>query len=312
VRRVIITGGNGFVGSSLISRLVEMGVEVHALVNQNHQRLDKILPPECIHVLERYVSSSVATVLQVQPDTIFHLAAVYAEPVSAQCILSMIEGNLTLGACMLFAASQMEKKPVFVNTGTYWQFDAADSSFAPNTLYAATKHAFQDLLYFYRSRMDIASVTLVLYDTFGEKDTRNKLWQQLTSSSQGESILLSVGTQTIHLLHIDDNVNAFIQAATLLHQHETLGPIYSVSSPTPTPLRSLVEALNEKADLGLDLKWGAHPYWEGQVFEPWVGERLPGWEPQIEPLHALVQMAKNRRGSAQSELATNTWRANRS
>ena|SRR5258705_8766734 len=123
---------------------------------------------------QRRFDSAVDIVSRVQPDTIFHLAAVYAEPVSAKCVLSMIEGNLTLGVCMSFAASQMENKPVFINTGTYWQFDV-DSAYSPNTLYAATKHAFQDVLHFYRHRLGIASVTLVLYDTFGETDTHPKL-----------------------------------------------------------------------------------------------------------------------------------------
>ena len=133
MRRAIVTGGNGFVGSSLIEFLTSEGVEVHAIVNENHQRLDAILPPENIHELCDGFESAVAIVKKVRPDTIFHLAAVYAEPVSARCVLAMINGNLTLGACLLFAATQLHPQPVFVNTGTYWQFDTS-STYSPNTL----------------------------------------------------------------------------------------------------------------------------------------------------------------------------------
>ena len=293
MRKVIVSGGNGFAGSSLVQRLSSMGIEVHAIVNENHQRLDRILPPECIHVLREGVGSAVEIVKQVEPDTIFHLAAVYSEPVSAACILSMLDGNLTLGTCLLFAATQCRVQPVFINTGTYWQFDA-ESRYAPNTLYAATKQAFQDLLYFYRSRQGVLSVTLVLYDTFGEKDTRRKLWNRLTTATPGSSIPLSPGEQTIHLIHIDDTVEAFVRAAELLHARVPLEAVYSVSSGRPAKLRTLVEALNAEADLELDLRWGEAPYWEGQVLEPWVGATLPGWTAQVEVLPALVRMARLR------------------
>jgi nucleoside-diphosphate-sugar epimerase len=293
MRKVIVTGGNGFIGSSLISRLVASEVEVHAIVNENHQRLDDILPSECIHVLRDGIGTAVEIVTSVNPDTIFHLAAVYAEPVSASCVLSMIDGNLTLGACLLFAATQCSSQPVFVNTGTYWQFDP-NSVYAPNTLYAATKHAFQDLLFFYRTRLNVPSVSLILYDTFGEHDTRPKLWRRLTTAAPGDPIRLSPGDQTIRLLHIDDTVNAFLRAAELLHQHADLGPIYSVCSSAPVTLRSLVEELNREGNLGLDLQWGAVPYWEGQVLEPWVGDILPGWAPRTNVLTALLRMAADR------------------
>lgn len=290
MQTVIVSGGNGFIGSSLIARLLADGVDVHAIVNENHQRLDAILPPENIHELEEGPGSSVEIVTRLQPDTIFHLAAVYAEPVSARCVLSMIEGNLTLGASLLFAGSKCARRPVFVNTGTYWQFDE-NAEYSPNTLYAATKQAFQDILFFYRTRFGIESVSLILYDTFGEHDTRPKLWRRLTSSKPGTPIDLSEGSQTIHLVHIDDTVDAFLRAAELLHSGAPLEPIYSVPSSRPHTLRSLVEELNERGRLGLELRWGTLPYWEGQVMEPWVGPPVPGWAPKVDILPVLLRMA---------------------
>lgn len=294
MRRAIVTGGNGFIGSSLVKHLISQGTEVHAIVNENHQRLDAMLPPEQIHVLQDGIGAAVGIVTNVQPDAIFHLAAVYAEPVSANCVLSMINGNLTLGACLLFAATQCDLQPIFVNTGTYWQFDAK-SRYSPNTLYAATKHAFQDLLHFYRERLGLRSVSLMLYDTFGEADTRSKLWRRLTTAPHGTPVRLSPGEQTIYLVHIDDTVAAFDKAAELLQTGYPLRPLYSVASREPVKLRTLVEELNSRGGLGLDLQWGAMPYWPGQVLEPWVADSLPGWTPQVEVLPALLRMAMRSR-----------------
>jgi len=294
MKRVIVSGGNGFIGSSLVKRLLGEGVEVHALVNENFQRLKTISEDVHIHELRGELQSAVEIVDRVQPDTIFHLAAVYQEPVSADCVLSMINGNLTLGACLLFAATQCARQPVFVNTGTYWQFDR-DAEYAPNTLYAATKHAFQDLLHFYRERNGVASVTLILYETFGGGDTRNKLWRRLVTATEGTRVPLSEGEQQFHLVHIDDVVNAFVLAAQMLHTGEPMEPLYTLHSPSAQKLRPFVEELNRRAELGLELQWGALPYWEGQVFVPWQGQTLPGWTASVDAMTELVALASERK-----------------
>ncbi len=290
MRRVVISGGNGYIGSSLVRRLLAQGVDVHALANENHQRLDGLLPPGNIHVLTAGAGDAVEVVTRVQPDTIFHLAAVYSEPVSMECILNMIQGNLTLGACLLYGGSHCQELPVFVNTGTYWQF-STDGTYHPNTLYAATKQAFLDILQFYRDRSRIRSTTLVLYDSFGPGDDRGKLWSRLLHAAPGTRIPLTEGHQQIQPVHIDDTVAAFVRAAELLHTSESLGAMYSVHSGATHTLRSVVESLNERAHLQLDLGWGESEYWPGQVYTPWLGETLPGWRAQHDVLESLVQMA---------------------
>lgn len=291
MQRIVVSGGNGYIGSSLVKRLVDQGAEVHALVNRNHQRLDALLPSENIHVLKHATANVGDIVLRIQPDAIFHLAAVYSEPVSLQCVLSMIEGNLTLGACMLFAAAQCQRPPIFVNTGTYWQF-SEDGSFSPNSFYAATKQAFQDLLQFYRDRFNIRSTTLVLYDTFGHGDNRGKLWERLISSRPGTHIPLTDGSQYVQALHIDDTVDAFIHAAELLQRGEELAPLYAVRFEESMPLRDLVDRFNAASGLKLKLGWGESKHWEGQVFNPWLGETLFGWRPQVDTLEALLDLAR--------------------
>lgn len=299
MRRAVVTGGNGYIGSSLVRELTLLGVEVHALANNNHQRLDSLLPPEQIHVLPKGARTVVDVVKKVEPDAIFHLAAVYAEPTEVDCILSMIEGNVTLGAALLFAATHCGTSPVFVSTGTYWQF-SADGIYDPNTLYATTKQAFQDILHFYRKRHLIRSTTLVLYDTFGPGDERGKIWSRLLSAKPGTHFPLTNGHQRVELVHIEDVVRAFLSAAELLMTGEPLGPLYSVHSGTQFTLRELVELVNQTADLRLSLGWGESTYWSGQVFEPWIGVTLPGWNVQKPALEGLVELSRLNHNSTET------------
>lgn len=293
MQRVILTGGNGFVGSHLVRTLVAGGVEVHAVANEDHQKLRTILPAEHIHAVRQSPYAAAELVTRLEPDAIFHLAAVYEEPLSIECVQEMVDGNLALGTALLFGASRCPKPAVFINTGTYWQFDT-DGQYAPNTVYAATKQAFQDLLLFYERKGFVSAVTLILYDTFGRGDTRSKLWAYLLSLPPGTPVDLSDGQQSIELVAIEDVVEAFLQAARLLASGTPLAPLYSVQAASRGNLRQMVEELNRRADLRLDLRWGAKPYWEGQVLEPWSGPQLPGWSPRIPVLDALVDLARDR------------------
>jgi nucleoside-diphosphate-sugar epimerase len=289
IRKVVVSGGNGFIGSSLVRRLVGRGIEVHALANENHQRLDRMLPSQQIHVVTGDASQASEFVLAIQPDVIFHLAAVYSEPHSIECIQSMIQGNMLLGVSMLFAASRCDRVPAFINTGTYWQFGAT-GAYAPNTLYAATKQAFQDILQFYRTRLPVRSTTLMLYDTFGPSDQRPKLWNRLAAATRGQHIPLSPGDQTIQLVHIEDTVDAFLQAAIALHRGDRLDEVYAVRPEWCPTLRELVDRFNQASGLELDLGWGELPYWEGQVFTPWRGATLPGWSVRRDVVQDLLAL----------------------
>jgi nucleoside-diphosphate-sugar epimerase len=135
------------------------------------------------------------------------------------------------------------------------------------------------------------ALTLILYDTFGTDDRRAKLWNRLIAAPPGTEIPLTQGEQIVHLVHATDVVRAFLIAAELLHHGHSLESLYSAHSFCPRSLRELVTDLNDTASLRLTLRWGAIPYAKDQIFDPWVGETLPGWEPRINVLEALVQYA---------------------
>ena len=293
MHRAILTGGNGFIGSHLVETLLRNGVEVHAIANENHQRLGELLPEAQIHVFRQSPYAAADLVTRLQPDAIFHLAAVYEEPVTIQCVADMVDGNLALGTALLFGASRCARPALFINTGTYWQFDE-NGGYAPNTVYAATKQAFQDLLLFYERRGFVSAVTLILYDTFGSGDKRSKLWAHLLSLAPGTAVELSSGNQFVELVAIQDVVAAFLQAARLLAEGVALDPLYSIRSGSRTTLRQMVEQLNQRAQLELELRWGRKPPWEGLVLAPWQGPLLPGWTPALSAIDALVTLAGQR------------------
>jgi nucleoside-diphosphate-sugar epimerase len=286
IKTAILTGGNGYIGSVLLQRLVAEGVEVHAITHRGREKLDKLLPASQIHCAEGRDTFFSELVLRVQPDAIFHLASIHVEPKTLDEMMAMVETNVRVGTALLYGASQCEKRPVFINTGSYWQY-TENEQYSPRTFYAATKQAFHDLMLYFSSCQDVRAMTLVLYDSFGLDDVRPKLWTKLLHAPSGSRFPLTEGRQYIELVHVEDIARAFLHAAQMLFHGEGLNGSYAVRSEERVTLREMLERWHRKAGLDLELEWGAIPYWSGQVFHPWRGEMLPGWYPRLD-VHTVV------------------------
>jgi len=286
IQKVLLTGGNGYIGSVLLQRLQRNGVEVHALAHHSRGRLDKMLPPAQIHSADGNDVSLSELVKEIQPDAIFHLASIHVEPASLEEIMAMVQTNINVGTALLHGAAACERKPVFLNTGSYWQF-TDEEEYSPKTFYAATKQAFHDLMLYFCRMHAVRAMTLVLYDSFGRDDPRPKLWTKLLHAPGGTRFPLTEGRQYIELVHVEDIARAFIHAAEMLIVGDGLNGVYAVRSEERVTLREMLERWHRRAGLDLELDWGAVPYWDGQVFHPWRGEILPGWHPELD-VHTMV------------------------
>jgi nucleoside-diphosphate-sugar epimerase len=46
-------------------------------------------------------------------------------------------------------------------------------------------------------------------------------------------------------------------------------------------LREVVATLEQVAGRSLPIAWGARPYRDREVMEPWTGLPVPGWQPEV-------------------------------
>jgi nucleoside-diphosphate-sugar epimerase len=170
-----------------------------------------------------------------------------------------------------------------VNTGTSWQhFNNED--YNPVCLYAATKQAFESLLEYYVKAENFKVITLKLFDTYGETDTRPKLINLLNKFADKKTELnMSPGEQMLNLVHISDVCEAFqVAYDQLMSQQSAIHQCYAISSTESYQLKKVIAIFEKVTKKSIKVVWGGKPYRKREVMKLWSdGKNLPNWEAMI-------------------------------
>lgn len=274
---IVVSGGTGFIGRHLLHRLAGSGETVHALVRPHSDTT--VLPAGIVlHRIDE--AADLASLLAgLNPETCFHLATRYQHAATAADIPALLQANLGFATALADAASRSGCR-AFVNTGTASQINV-DGAYAPASLYAASKQAFEDILAYFAHRAGLPAATVLLYDTYGPGDTRNKLLAQMIAAAKsGQRMALSPGEQEIDLVHVEDVVDGLLAAAGALRAGASTPVRYTLSSGQPLSLRALAEEI-ARAGKPVPADWGARPYRDGEVMQTWKGGMPPpDWQPR--------------------------------
>jgi len=290
--RVLITGGTGFLGSRLTDRLRRDGWDVHLLMRQRLRTGLEAEEPSMgvtVHEHDGTTENAVRIVCHVRPRVVVHLAALFVSNHEVDDVLGLVRSNIEFGTQILEACTQAGVMEL-IHTGTSWQYSNSGEFSAPS-LYASTKQAFQCILRYYATSRSMRCITLLLYDTYGEGDPRQKIMALFSRLTQtGEHLAMSPGEQKINLLHVDDIVEAFLLALRRVESSAGYEE-FVVRAPDSISLRDLASAYERLSQKKLYIEWGARDYRPLEIMEPWNGGRaLPGWARKVSLEDGIIRM----------------------
>lgn len=290
-QRVLVTGATGFIGSRLTQSLVADGAEV-AIVARPNSSFDQLGNASNQVELLRHdgtLEQLSAFVENFSPEIVFHLAANFIGVHNSDDVAPLIADNVGFTAQICQAMVAAESR-CLVAAGTVWQHAKSppgDPVPTPNSLYAATKQAAEDIIAYYAQTGSLSSIALKIYDSYGPGDPRPKFLSALAAkSAAGESLDATSGEQQLHLVHVDDIVAAFRHAGAMLASELASGQesghrSFTLPSAEAVTLRSVAATWQEATGRSVEIAWGARPDRRGEIMVPWEGPRLPGWEPKI-------------------------------
>ncbi|HEV8063256.1 MAG TPA: NAD-dependent epimerase/dehydratase family protein [Acidimicrobiales bacterium] len=231
--RAMVTGGAGFIGSTLVDRLLAEGHEVDAVDDLSTGSLANLADARSLggsfrfHHLDICDDAIAGLVTTRQPEVVFHLAAQAYVPFSVKHPVRDAEVNI-IGSLKLLEASRQARvrKVVYAASGgsLYGNPDPADLPVAehaphsPLSPYGVSKKAVIDYLVAYRELHGLEFTALALANVYGPRQ-----------DSAGEGGVMAIfasnlvngrpctiegdGTHTRDFVFVDDIVDAFARAS---------------------------------------------------------------------------------------------------
>ena len=178
-KSALITGATGYIGSNLARKLLANGWLVNIIVRPkaSYKLIDLDLGNVVVYEHDGSTANMVDIVRDAKPVVVFHLASLFLADHKTENIDDLIDSNIRFSMQLVEAMARNGVK-YLINTGTSWQH-YGNAVFSPVNLYAATKQAFETLLSYYVEVCNLKVITLVLFDTYGPNDPRQKLVQLL-------------------------------------------------------------------------------------------------------------------------------------
>lgn len=235
-KRILVTGGSGFLGSHLIDRLLEQGHEILCVDNlftgakrnvdhlHNHPRFE-------------FLRHDVCFPLYVEVDEIYNLACpaspIHYQHDPVQTTKTSVHGAINmLGLakrlkCKIFQASTSEvygDPSVHPQPESYW---GNVNPIGPRSCYDEGKRCAETLFFDYHRQHGLEIKVARIFNTYGPrmhpKDGR-VVSNFITQALEGQDITLyGDGTQTRSFCYVDDMIDGFIRLMDT--GPETTGPV---------------------------------------------------------------------------------------
>lgn len=300
-RPVLVTGGLGFIGSTVARTLVALGAEVTVVddlrPNYGGNPFNLAGVENRLKIFEIDIGDEKAMRPVVRDfECIFNLVGQVSHVDSMENPWGDLYTNVTAHIGLLEACRRVGARPKILFAGTRGQYGrpserpvSETARIAPIDVNGINKHAGETYHFVYAKAYDMRATSLRLTNTYGPRHTMKTARQGvfawfLRQALDGQEIrLFGGGDQLRDWNHVDDVVAALLMAMV---SPKTDGEVFNLGGETPASLKTIAELLVRHAGSG-SVKLVDYPEQLKSIeIGDYIGdyrklERTIGWRPCV-------------------------------
>lgn len=288
-KKVLITGGGGFIGSH-VAQLLSGAQNISLIVTVRPSVSPWRLEPtqESIDIVEIDVcqQNEVDALIQsTKPDIIFHVAAALDRTQSLDVLDTVVQTNVGMTKQLLEAAKKYEVEK-FVYIGTIEEYGLGETPFRetaheqPLSPYSLSKviSSQYTLLYHHLSTMNTCVIRPAA--TYGPKQGQNMLIPVFIKAClDKQDFSMNPGEQIKNYIYVEDLVDGIARAGI---SQAADGQIINLGHSTHYTIKDVVNTINEKMGKPISITFGAHSYRPLDpmqfIMDSAKAKKLFGWE----------------------------------
>lgn len=289
-KKILVTGGAGFIGSHLTNRLVDLGAKVSVIVKYNSiidsPRLVKVWNKINIIEADLRNTDSVGEMKKMNFDTVFHLAAYNHVGDSFKHVFENVNSNL-LSTVNLLNHGPKIKKLVHMGTSEIYGIQSklpftVKEKPNPMSPYGVTKYASELFSLLKAKHTSLNLICVRPFNTFGPFQSEKAIIPEIILKClQNKEIKTTEGKQTREFNYIDNIIDGILFLDRKIKHR--LEPI-NIGSNKPIKIRDLVQKIHKFSRSSAKLRIGYLNYRPNEIWNMQANNRFitaKGWKPQV-------------------------------
>ena len=264
IKKAIVTGGAGFIGSNLVDKLIDMGVEVHIIDNLSTGFKKNINPKAIFHKMDISEIDNKHNYYEFKDtDVIFHCAALARVQPSIEDPISFDKINIGGTLRLLKLAHDLKIKRFVYSAssscyGNNKNFPTPETeSTNPLSPYGLQKYVGEQYCKMFSEVYNLDTVSLRYFNVYGERMNLEGAYKLVIAifadqMLKGEPLtIINDGEQRRDFTYVGDVVNANILAAT--HPEDLKGEVFNIGNGDNYSVNELADMFGGEKQYGVEV-----------------------------------------------------------